>query len=109
MSRRAAGSAVEVFPHLKRPVRRIKATVGLRSFGPALEARIINPLCERDWDNWITSHPEATVFHSSAWARVLSEAYGHRPCYLRILTHGEPLALVPLMEVGTLFTRRRGI
>jgi lipid II:glycine glycyltransferase (peptidoglycan interpeptide bridge formation enzyme) len=74
-----------------------------------LDARIVNPLIEREWGEWIDSHPQATVFHSSAWARVLVETYGHLPCYLRICAQGELVALVPLIEVQSLLTKSRGV
>src|SRR5438309_6043281 len=74
-----------------------------------LEATIINPLVESGWDEWIDSHPETTAFHSSAWARVLVETYGHLPCYLRLCAEGELVALVPVMEVQSLLTKRRGV
>jgi hypothetical protein len=49
------------------------------------------------------------VFHLSAWARVLSETYGHRPFYLKIMVEGEAVALVPLMEVRSPVTGLRGV
>jgi CelD/BcsL family acetyltransferase involved in cellulose biosynthesis len=75
----------------------------------SLEARIVNPLREREWDEWIDSHPENTIFHSTAWARVLSETYNHQPCYLRVCAQGELVALIPIVEAQSLITRRRGV
>jgi CelD/BcsL family acetyltransferase involved in cellulose biosynthesis len=69
----------------------------------------VNPLTDPVWDELVTSHPDSTVFHTSAWARVLADTYGHQPCYLRLSFRGEPLALVPMMEVRSLFTGARGI
>ena len=84
-------------------------TDGLGSPARLLEASIVNPLVEREWDEWIDSHPEATTFHSSAWARVLVDTYGHLPCYLRICAQGELVALVPVIEVQSLLTKCRGV
>jgi len=85
-----------------------------RSVGPSentimVDATIVNPLTDPGWDRWIATHPEATIFHTSAWARVLVESYGHQPCYLRIASQGELLALVPFIEVQSLLTRTRGV
>lgn len=55
------------------------------------------------------AHPEYTVFHSTAWARVLMRTYGHRPLYLRVRRGGEPALLLPLMEVRSWLTGRRGV
>ena len=54
-------------------------------------------------------HHDATIFHSSAWARVLANTYGHRPCYIQMSLNGNPFALVPMMEVQSALTRSRGI
>lgn len=74
-----------------------------------VEATIVNPLREREWDQWADSHAENTIFHSTAWARVLAETYDHQPCYLRLCARGDLVALVPLMEVQSLVTRCRGV
>jgi len=69
----------------------------------------MNPLVDREWDNAISLHPDATIFHSTAWARVLADTYGHRPCYVQMSLNGSLLALVPMMEVQSVLTRSRGI
>ena len=62
------------------------------------------------WDRCISDFPDASFFHSSAWARVLCRAYGHQPFYLRFNGKlGDAHALVPLMEVRSPITGRRGI
>ena len=74
-----------------------------------LAARIINPLSGSEWDDLVAGHPEATVFHTSAWARVLTRTYGHSPVYLQYTGSGESVALLPLMEVSSRVTGRRGV
>ena len=66
-------------------------------------------MAENSWDDAITMHPDATIFHSTAWARVLVDTYGHRPCYAQISLNGNLLALVPIMEVQSVLTGSRGI
>ena len=75
----------------------------------AIDASIVNPLTDLSWDKWVGSHPAATVFHTSAWARVLVHTYAHRPFYVKLSTQGQLLALVPMMEVQSWVTRLRGI
>ncbi len=75
----------------------------------SVEARLVNPISEPVWDEWIADHPETTIFHTSSWARVLADSYGHQPCYLRLSVGEKPLALIPMMEVRSLLTRTRGI
>src|SRR5436309_13423224 len=69
----------------------------------------MNPLVDSEWDDAIKMQPDATIFHSTAWARVLVETYGHRPCYVQISLNGGLLALVPMMEVQSVLTRSRGL
>jgi CelD/BcsL family acetyltransferase involved in cellulose biosynthesis len=75
----------------------------------AVDATIVDPLKESTWDGWATVHPDATIFHTSAWARVLTDTYNHQPFYLRLSLQGEPLALIPVMEVRSFLTRTRGV
>src|SRR4029077_14920176 len=48
-------------------------------------------------------------FHSAVWAKVLVETYGHKPFYLAFFRQCQPVALVPIMEIKSPFTGRRGI
>ncbi|MBA2435018.1 MAG: GNAT family N-acetyltransferase [Chthoniobacterales bacterium] len=76
--------------------------------GADVTLSLLDPLSGREWDQLIARHAGACFFHSSAWARVLVESYGHHPIYLRLVTqNGE--ALLPLMEVRSRFTGRRGV
>jgi hypothetical protein len=53
--------------------------------------------------------PGATFFHSSAWAGVLSESYGYKPFYFTVMEGDRLRALVPLMEVNSFLTGKRGV
>jgi Acetyltransferase (GNAT) domain len=80
-----------------------------QSSGLSLNAILMDPLVNSEWDDAIRMHPDATIFHSTAWARVLVDTYGHRPCYVQMSLNGSLLALVPIMEVQSVLTRSRGI
>ena len=69
----------------------------------------IDPLVGSSWDRLTLSHPESTIFHSAAWAKVLSKTYGHKPVYLQFYRCRKLIALVPLMEIVSPLTGRRGI
>src|SRR6476660_3814050 len=103
-----AGASVPVAP-LLRSVPRLDEEKNAQSGGRSLNAILMNPLVDREWDDAISTHPDATIFHSTAWARVLVDTYGHRPCYLQMLLNGNLLALVPVMEVQSALTNSRGI
>ena len=75
----------------------------------AIEMKIIDPLNDPKWDRLAATHPERNFFHSSAWARVLSQTYGHQPFYLHLSQRSKLVALLPLMEVRSCLTGRRGV
>ena len=74
-----------------------------------LEARLIDPLCDSDWDRLVLSHSGSTFFHSAAWAEVLVKTYGHKPFYFHFVRRGQTVALMPFMEVRSSLTGRRGV
>jgi hypothetical protein len=74
-----------------------------------MDIQIINPIEYKGWDNLILSHPDYSFFHSSAWARVLSESYGYTPIYFTVFQDGKLSALIPLMEVNSFLTGKRGV
>jgi len=74
-----------------------------------LQMRVVDPLRERTWDHLVALHHDADYFHTTAWARVLHQTFKHQPFYLQF-SRGRRLALlVPLMEVCSPFTGRRGV
>src|SRR6267378_5875385 len=103
-----AGASFPVAP-LLRSVPRLDEEKNAQRDGPSFSASLMNPLVDREWDDAISAHPDATIFHSTAWARVLANTYGHRPCYIQMSLNGNPFALVPMMEVQSALTRSRGI
>ena len=82
------------------------------SDGGAVQMRILDvlqPAEGSEWDALVQQHPEADVFHSSAWARVIHDSYRHRPLYIHFHSADEPVALVPLIEVLSPLTGRRAV
>ena len=46
--------------------------------GPKVAYRI-SPLEDPRWDGFVQAHPRASVFHSSAWLKALSQTYNYKP------------------------------
>lgn len=44
----------------------------------------IDPLTDPAWDDFAADHPEARVYHHSAWARVLGESFGFEPAHMAL-------------------------
>lgn len=73
------------------------------------EVRVVDPLASADWDSGLAHLPDAGFFHTAAWARVLHETYGYQPLYHATLAAGRLCSLLPLMEVDSWLTGRRGV
>src|SRR6266581_7899685 len=80
-----------------------------KTSGQSLRMRVVDPLREPAWDHVAALHRDASCFHTSAWAKVLHQTYKHQPFYLHFSCGGRLAALVPLMEVRSPFTGRRGV
>ena len=72
-------------------------------------SRIVDPTAESDWDRKLLQFPACTLFHSSAWARVLKESYGFRAGYILGEQGGNPCGILPLMEADNWPKGRRGV
>ena len=70
---------------------------------------IIDPTQYPGWDELLLSTPGSSFFHSSAWARVLAESYGYKPFYFSEPGDGRFRILIPVMEVDSLLTGKRGV
>ena len=62
-----------------------------------------------DWDSRLNHFPGATFFHGAAWARVLHSTYGYQPVYFATVEQDRLRSLLPVMEVNSWLTGRRGI
>ena len=74
-----------------------------------MAVEIVNPIEHPDWDALVLAHPNCSFFHSSAWARVLQEAYGYKPLYFTIFDGDAISACLPVMEVSSFITGKRGV
>jgi len=71
--------------------------------------RIVDPLKHPGWDELVLSFGGYSFFHSRAWAEVLYLSYSYEPVYICSFD-GETLAsVIPLMEVRSFLTGKRGV
>ena len=54
--------------------------------------------CDK-WDGYVKNHPDATVYHMSAWGRAVSKSMGHKCYYIYVEENDEICALVPLIHI----------
>lgn len=74
-----------------------------------MNIEIVNPITHPNWDQLVLAHPNHSFFHSSAWARVLQEAYGYKPLYFTVFDSDAISACLPVMEVSSFITGKRGV
>lgn len=75
----------------------------------AATAQMVNPVRSPDWGALLSGFSNYSFFHSAAWAKTLKGAYGYAPVYLTVEEEGAVRSLLPLMEVNSRLTGRRGI
>lgn len=77
------------------------------SLMPKIE--ILNPIDYPGWDDLLLTNGSYSFFHSSSWASVLCESYKYNPLYFASIDNDRLSALIPVMEIDSLLTRRRGV
>ncbi len=74
-----------------------------------MSIQIINPLNNPDWDSLVLTNANYSFFHSSSWASVLSRSYGYEPLYFCQTDDDGISAFIPVMEVDSRLTGKRGV
>jgi len=69
----------------------------------------VNPADCPGWDALVTAHPRCSFFHGAAWAKTLQGAYGFTPVYFTANEVDGRSSILPLMEVNSWLTGRRGV
>lgn len=73
------------------------------------EIQIIDPTVYPHWDSLLETSDQTTFFHTAAWAKVLNESYGYKPLYFTIIENGRLAGLIPVMEIDSILTGKRGV
>jgi serine/alanine adding enzyme len=48
----------------------------------SIEIKTISPSDIAAWDDYVNSHPQATLYHLSGWKNVIEKTYGHKTYFL---------------------------
>jgi CelD/BcsL family acetyltransferase involved in cellulose biosynthesis len=75
----------------------------------AAVVQVVNPVRRPDWGGLVAGFSDFSFFHGAAWAKTLEGTYGYAPIYLTAEEEGTVRSLLPLMEVNSRLTGRRGI
>jgi len=73
-----------------------------------MKVSIIDPTTDSRWDEFITKHQQGTIFHTSAWMRVIQETYGYIPRYYVLEDEaGQFRAAIPFHLIRSRLTGER--
>lgn len=71
--------------------------------------QIVDPASFEGWDATLLRAGDADVFHTAGWCRVLADSYSYTPCTVAEIRGGRLAAALPLMEIDSWLTGRRGV
>jgi CelD/BcsL family acetyltransferase involved in cellulose biosynthesis len=71
--------------------------------------QLVNPLEDSNWDEGLLGSGRPSFFHGYAWAKVLYDTYGYTPMYFVVRDGARLQCLLPIMEVDSWLTGKRGI
>jgi len=74
-----------------------------------MSIEIINPIDYPGWDELVLENEDSSFFHTSAWAAVLRKTYNYKPLYFTIFENGKLATLIPIMEIKSFITGKRGV
>ena len=69
----------------------------------------LDPLAVSNWDDQVKGLSGYSFFHSASWARTLEDSYGYKPVYFAEMQGRKIRNLLPMMEVNSWLTGRRGV
>jgi len=74
-----------------------------------MNIEIINPIDYPGWDELMLKNENSSFFHTTVWATVLSETYNYKPLYFTIIENEKLSTLIPIMEIKSFITGKRGV
>ncbi len=68
----------------------------------------IDPTTDERWEDFLQSHPQASVFHTRGWLEALRRTYGYTPVAFTTSAPGNPLTVgIPFCKITGWFGKRR--
>ncbi|MBE3144910.1 MAG: GNAT family N-acetyltransferase [Planctomycetes bacterium] len=74
-----------------------------------MEFRLLNPIDYPDWDGLLLRSNNQSFFHTAGWAIVLEKTYRFKPLYFALDKGDQLVLLMPMMEIVSPLTGRRGV
>lgn len=54
------------------------------------------------WDTYVLNHPQGTVFHLTAWKKVVETSFGHKSHYVMATQQNKICGILPVFEIKSL-------
>ncbi len=70
---------------------------------------IINPVDYPYWNESLLALPDHSFFHTQSWAGVLQKSYNYKPVYFTLWEQAAMKSLLPVMEISSVLTGKRGV
>ncbi|MGD9364679.1 MAG: peptidoglycan bridge formation glycyltransferase FemA/FemB family protein, partial [Desulfobacteraceae bacterium] len=74
-----------------------------------MEIKIVNPVEFPYWNESISEMDGVSIFHTSNWAKVLSETYNYKPMFFIAMESRQIIGFLPLMDVNSFITGHRAV
>lgn len=71
-----------------------------------IKISILTPSDEPAWQDYVNSHPDATIYHTLEWRDILYNEYGFEPLYLIAKEEERVVGILPLFLIKNLRGRR---
>ncbi len=74
-----------------------------------MELQIINPIKDERWLNFISSHPDANIFHHPSWLSVLHGQYNYSVFAVCVFENNQITAGIPFCEISSVLNKKKWI
>jgi CelD/BcsL family acetyltransferase involved in cellulose biosynthesis len=72
-----------------------------------VSVQIVSPWETPEWNDYVSSHPGATMYHTADWCRIVSEIGRYRPACLMSRDGGRVSGVLPVVEIRSRLTGNR--
>ena len=75
----------------------------------SIQLKVINPESDERWDKFVLNHPLGSIYHQSAWGKVLQSTYNHVSFYVALerTGTGQLEGIVPFLLIKSWLTGKR--
>jgi hypothetical protein len=75
----------------------------------SFQLKIINPEKDIRWDKFVFNHPNGSIYHHSAWLKVLESTFGYSPFYVALerTDTGQLEGILPFQFINSKLTGKR--